>query len=124
MIPMTWTVETALPIIAFGALSAFLPWFFLRWMDDSLRGLARAVALSAVFLVIAGAALFAVLYAREGAPLASLTAEPGAALLHFFWLGLQSAIVWLPILLLTALGLGQGIEARRGRAIAARKPDD
>ena len=121
---MVWFLEVALPTFAFGALSALLPIALMRWAEDTQAALLRVLALSAVLLVVIGGVVFALIYARDGLSLSLLTTDPVGALRHFTWLGLQSSLVWLPVLLITGLGLAQGIEARRGRALAAREPED
>ena len=73
---------------------------------------------SALILILAGAAIFAALYAAEGVDLAR---RPGAAAVHFLRLGLSSAIVWLPVLLLTGLALGQRSEARLSKLREAQE---
>jgi hypothetical protein len=86
-----------------------VPLAFYRLHGPTLRALAVNLLLSAVVLILAGGAVFAVLYALQGADLAR---RPLGALLHFLSLGLSSAIVWLPVLLLTGLVLGQRSEER------------
>jgi hypothetical protein len=50
-----------------------------------------------------------------------LTRRPIEAAVHFLRLGLSSAIVWLPVLLLTGLALGQRSEARLSKLREARE---
>ena len=55
---------------------------------------------------LAATALFAVLYGAQGVPVSA------DLLRRLLGLGLSSSIVWLPVLLLTGLGLAQRTEAR------------
>lgn len=116
---MNFGLETALPIVILGALGWLVPWALQRMMPDRLAALALTLVASAGVLSVIGGAVFAALYVRQG--LAPETVGTSAAAVYFFGLGLRGALVWGPILLLTGLGLGRGIEARRGRAMAARE---
>lgn len=120
---MDWTIATVLPLVTLGALGWAVPAALAPRFEDSLRGLAKALALSVALLVLAGILLFVLLYGDEGAPLAAVAGQPGEAARHFLVLGLKSSLVWGPVALLTAIGLGQGVEARRGRRVAARDPE-
>ena len=65
------------------------------------------LALTATLILLAlSTGFFVALYLREGVPLAALFA-PGlaAGLLHFLRLGLSSALVWAPIMVLTIASL-------------------
>lgn len=120
---MEFTLATLPPIVGLGILGALVPWAIMRFSEDSLAALARAGALSAVLMIAAGAGLFLWLYGAAGMPAARLASDPGAAARHFIGLGLRSALVWAPVLVLTLIGLGQGIERRRGKAMARRDRD-
>ena len=106
---LEWTFQTILPLVLLAAGGAAVPVALYRFHGPGLRALALNLLASALILVAAGGAVFAVLYALEGADLAR---RPLAAVLHFLNLGLSSALVWLPVLLLTGLALGQRSEAR------------
>lgn len=110
--PLDWTLGTILPLVLLAAGGVALPLGFYRLHGPRLAPLAVNLAVSACLLILAGAVTFAVLYAAEGV---DLTRRPGAAALHFLRLGLSSALVWLPVLLLTGLALGQRSEARLAR---------
>lgn len=120
---MDWTLATVLPLATLGALGWFVPAVLARRFEDSLPGLARALALSVVVLVLAGAALFLSLYSERGLAIGSLADAPTDALRHFLGLGLKASLVWGPVTVLTAIALGQGVERRRGARLAARDPD-
>lgn len=116
---MSFGLETTLPILCLGVLGWCVPWGVQRMMPDSLVALLLSLIASAGVLSVMGGALFAWLYVQQG--LAPEALGTGEGLAHFFGLGLRGAIVWGPVLLLTGLSLGRGIEARRGRAMAARE---
>lgn len=107
--PLDWTFGTLLPLAVLAAGGAFVPLALYRLHGPRLAPLALNLAVSALLLILAGAAVFAALYAAEGVDLAR---RPAAGALHFLRLGLSSAIVWFPVLLLTGLALGQRSEAR------------
>lgn len=113
-----WTIGTVLPVLALAAAGALVPIGLYRLHRPSLGALALNLLASALILVVAGAALFAALYAGRGADIAR---APVAALVHFLRLGLSAAIVWLPVLLLTGIALGQRTEARLSKLREARE---
>ncbi len=120
---MEWTIATTLPILTLGLAGAVLPIALARRFPDTLHGLAQALALSIVLLVLLGSVLFVALYSDAGLSLSRLAERPGQSIRHFVTLGLQAALIWGPILALTAIALGQGTERRRGERMAARDPD-
>jgi hypothetical protein len=109
---LDWTLGTILPLVLLGAGGAAVPLGFYGLHGPGLRALALNLLLSAMVLVLAGGGVFAALYAAEGVDLAR---RPLAALRHFLQLGVSAAIVWLPVLLLTGIALGQRSEARLAR---------
>ncbi|MEO1152398.1 MAG: hypothetical protein AAFX59_00805 [Pseudomonadota bacterium] len=115
---MSFGVETALPILCLAALGWLVPWAIQRMMPDRLPALALSLVAATGVLSVIGAGLFAWLYVQQG--LAPAALGTGAAVAHFFGLGLRGAIVWGPVLLLTGLSLGRGIEAGRGNGWAPR----
>ncbi len=115
------TLDLILSVLFLGALGWAVPRALMRALPDSLRGLAVALALSVPILALAGAGLVFAQYAWQTGPGVAASA-PGAAA-HFWHLGLRAALIWGPVLALTALALGTGIERRRGERMAARDPD-
>lgn len=111
---------TLIAILVLGLLGWAVPVLLMRVLPDTLRGLAVAILVSVPVLTLAGAGLFVWHYARR-VGLGAL-ADPGAAL-HFWNLGVRAALIWGPVLALTALGLAHGIERRNGERMAARDPD-
>ena len=120
---MDWTLSAILPILTLGALGAVLPVVVARRFPDTLAGLAWAMVLSAGLMVLAGTSLWVLLYRDAGLPLTELAEDPVGAIRHFAGLGFKAGLIWGPIMALVGLGLAQGIEARRGRRMAARDPD-
>ncbi len=116
--PLDWSLGTLLPLALLAAGGALVPLAVYRLHGPRLAPLALNLAASALLLIITGAAIFAALYAAEGVDLAR---RPGAAAVHFLRLGLSSALVWLPVLLLTGLALGQRSEARLSKLREAQE---
>ncbi len=120
---MDFAIATLLPMITLGALGAVVPIALAGRFEDTLGGLWRALAVSVAVLILAGSVLFVLLYGDEGVEVSALGSHPGAAIRHFAALGLKSALVWGPVMALTALVLAQGVERRRGERMAARDQD-
>ncbi|MEM9974385.1 MAG: hypothetical protein AAF771_09410 [Pseudomonadota bacterium] len=117
---MDWAQQTLPPLILMGTLAVILPRFFMRYVGLSLAALAQWLVITAGLLVVVGAALFALVYLRAGLDLAALAGRPLAAAWHFVGLGFSTALIWLPLLLLTGLQLAMRVERLKGEAIAAR----
>ncbi len=119
--PMTlsFSLQTLIPLTILAGLGWFVPWAIQRRMRDSLADLGWTLLISVILLTLIGAGIFAVLYWLGGAPDDAIA----ASLPRFIGLGASSALAWGPILILTALGLAQGIERRKGEAMAARDVD-
>ncbi|MDJ0825249.1 MAG: hypothetical protein QNJ16_07085 [Rhodobacter sp.] len=114
--------NTGLPLVVLGALAVALPWLLVRRATRSHREVAVTIWSSAGLLLIAGAAVFAVLYAVRGAGVAAALAEAPLATAWFFLrLSGFAAVVWAPLLGLVWLGLAQGVERRRGEDVARGK---
>ena len=112
--------ETIFAVVVIGALGWAVPFVLMRFLPDSLRGLLVAVIASVALLALAGTGLFFWLYAGDVGIRAATTPQ---AALHFWSLGVRAALIWGPILALTAIAFGTGIERRRGERMAARDPD-
>ncbi len=117
---MGWAQETLPPLILMGALAVILPRIFMRFVGLSLTALAQWLVITAGMLVVIGAGVFAVIYLREGLDADALAGRPLAAAWHFVRLGFSTALIWLPLLLLTGLQLAMRIERLKGEAMAAR----
>lgn len=112
--------STALPLLCLALAGAGVPIMLARLFEDTHHGLMQALALSCVVLVILGAVLFVAVYAEAGLDIALLAEHPVDSLRLFLWQGLRATIVWVPILLLTAISLGRGVEARRTARMVRR----
>jgi hypothetical protein len=115
---LDWSLGTLLPLALLAAGGAVVPLALYRLHGPGLASLALNLLASAGLLILIGGALFALLYAVEGVELAR---RPAAATLHFLRLGVSSSLVWLPVLLLTGLALGQRSEARLAKLREARE---
>lgn len=113
---------TVLAILGLGTLGWAVPVLLMQFLPDSLRGLLAALLVAVPALTLAGSALFVALYTGEAGLGGLLAAGPGAAV-HFWNLGVRAALIWGPVLALTALSLAHGIERRRGERMAARDRD-
>ncbi len=120
---MEFATATIVPILILGAAGALVPIGAMRLMPDTLTGLSLAALLSVILLTIGGAILFIILYGNPGVAVTRQTGVQSSVHVHFSGLGLRAALVWGPVLLLTLIGLGQGIERRRGASMAARDQD-
>ena len=115
---LDWSLGTLLPLVLLAAGGVLVPVALYRLHGPGLMPLALNLLASAILLVLAGGAVFAILYAAEGVDLAH---NPAAAVLHFLRLGVSSSLVWLPVLLLVGLALGQRSEARLSKLREARE---
>ena len=95
-----------LPVLALGVLGWVVPRLLAKVWPEGLGPLLLLAFLSTFVLLVPAAGFFLLLYLWQGAPLAALF-EPGlaAGLGHFLRLGLLSALVWAPIMVLTVAGL-------------------
>lgn len=118
---MDFVITIVLPIVALGTAGALVPVLSMRLMPNSLAGLGLAAVISIILLTIGGAILFVILYGSAGSGSARTPDQLQA--LHFLGLGARAALVWGPVLLLTLIALGQGVERRRGERMAARDRD-
>jgi hypothetical protein len=115
---LDWSLGTLLPLVLLAMGGALVPVALYRLHGPGLLPLALNLLASALLLVLAGGAVFAVLYAAEGVDLAR---HPAASALHFLRLGVSSSLVWLPVLLLAGLALGQRSEARLAKLRETRE---
>jgi hypothetical protein len=95
-----------LPVLALGALGWLVPRLLGQVWPEGVRPLLLLALVSTLLLIALSAGLFALLYVWQGLPVAALLG-PGVAagLGHFLRLGLLSALVWAPIMVLTVAGL-------------------
>lgn len=113
-----WTLQTVVPAVALALAGAALPLLLVRRHGPSLKALAADLVISAILLVLLGGGLFAALYADQGVDLAR---RPVGAAIHLLGLGVSASLVWLPVLLLTGLALGQRTEAQLSKLREARE---
>ena len=95
-----------LPALALGVLGWLVPRLLARVWPEGLGPLLFLAFVSTFILLALAAGFFVLLYVWQGAPLRALF-EPGlaAGLGHFLRLGLLSALVWAPIMVLSVAGL-------------------
>ncbi len=114
-------LNTALPLAVLVAGAALLPGLLAGTTLSRWR-VAGAVVLAALVLLVAGAAIFVLVYALGGArPGAAMAQAPVAVTLFFLRLSAKAALLWGPVLALAWLVLLQGLEKRRGEEMAREK---
>jgi len=95
-----------LPAVALGFAGFFVPRLLARVLPEGVVPLLMNAFLSTVLLFVISAMVFVGLYAWQGIPLAEVAAQGVAANVVFFGrLGLASAIIWAPLMLLSVAGL-------------------
>jgi hypothetical protein len=95
-----------LPALLIAAMGFFVPRLFARILPEGVTPLMLNALFSTVLLFMIAACFFVVLYIWRGVPFAQIMA-PGwmVNLLFFGRLGLMSAIIWGPIMLLSVAAL-------------------
>ena len=115
-------VNTVLPIAVLAVLAIVMPRLITGGETLAHRRVIVAVVLSTLLLIALGAALFAMAYGMRGVPLFGTFAQaPLATGAFFLRLSALAALIWLPLLALVWYSLAQGVEHRRGAALAKRK---
>lgn len=108
--------SVALPVICLGLAALILPRVLTPMDTRSHRRLAVSILVSALLLLLIGAALMAALYHNGGQPVgAVLTQAPAVGALFFLKRSAMAALVWGPVLALNWIGLAQRIEMLKSR---------
>ncbi|MFQ1699219.1 hypothetical protein ACJ5NV_01355 [Loktanella agnita] len=95
-----------LPALALAALAFFVPRLLARVLPEGVKPLLLNAFLSTMLIFLLAGGMFVCLYLWQGATAAQLFAPGVAATVVFFGrLGLASAMIWAPILLLSVAGL-------------------
>ena len=95
-----------LPALMLGVVGFMMPRLLARALPEGVTPLLINGFLSTVLTFILASGFFYLLYLWQGAPLDKLSLPNlGAALVFFGRLGLASALIWAPILLLSLAGL-------------------
>ncbi len=116
--PIGW-LNTALPMALLMLVALVLPRLLSGKSTRSQWAVSGAVAVTAVFLCLLGGGVFAVVYQVSGASATAAFAENILpTTLFFFGMSLKAVLFWGPVLILVWFGLAQGVERRRGEAIA------
>jgi hypothetical protein len=109
---LSFSAEVILPLALLMGLAIVLPQWLARRMVDSMPSIALNMAVTALILLLFGAATFLALYAAKSTGLlGQMMASPLLALGHFLKLGLMPAILWLPVLIINGLTLAQKVDA-------------
>lgn len=92
----------ALPVLALAALAIAVPRLLEHLVPETMGGLILNGAVSAAILTALATAYFVWSYARQDTRILDLIGiAPGESLLYFLRLGLGSALIWGPVLVLT-----------------------
>jgi hypothetical protein len=115
-------LNTALPLALLAVLALLLPLGLVRRQTRSHVEVLVGLWAAAGLLLLAGAGVFAAVYAIEGGRVGAAFADaPLAAGWFFLKLSGYAALVWGPVLALVWLGLAQRVERYKG---ADRARDD
>ena len=112
--PISFT-NTGLPLVILGALAIVVPYLLVPAGTRKQWEVAVAIWASAGILLLAGAGVFAVIYALQGRPVGAAFSEaPLTALWFFLKVSGYGAVAWAPVMALTWLALAQRVEKRKG----------
>ena len=113
--------NTGFPLALLGGLAVVLPRLLVARATRSQRAVAIAILLAALLLLVAGAVVFAVIYAASGVSVwAALAEAPLATVWFLLGQSLVAAVVWGPVLALVWFGMAQGFEKRRGEDVSGK----
>ena len=111
--------NTGFPLALLGGLALVLPRLLVARATRSQRAVAIAILLAALLLLVAGAVVFAVIYAASGVSVwAALAEAPLATVWFLLGQSLVAAVVWGPVLALVWFGMAQAVERRKGEDVA------
>ncbi len=114
-------LNTGLPLLVLALLAIALPVLLVPKSTMRHWEVAVAVWASAGFLLLAGAAVFGVIYGLGGVGVKTAFAEAPLATSWFFLkLSGYAAVAWVPVLGLTWLTLAQRVERRKGEEALKR----
>lgn len=95
-----------LPALALAVLGWVVPRLLARVWPEGVGPLLALAFVSTLLMLALAAGFFLLLYAWQGAPVAALFAPGwGAGVAHFLRLGLLSALLWAPVMVLSVAGL-------------------
>ena len=93
--------NTGFPLALLGGLAVVLPRLLVARATRSQRAVAIAILLASLLLLVAGAVVFAVIYAASGVSVwAALAEAPQATVWFLLGQSLMAAVVWGPALAL------------------------
>lgn len=115
--PIGW-VNTGLPMAVLAGAAVILPRLVAPVETRSQRAVVASVLISAIGLLLLGAAVFAVVYGAGGAGVgAAFSAAPLATSVFFLRLSAMAALLWAPVLALVWFAMAQAVEVRRGEDV-------
>lgn len=115
--PIGW-VNTGLPLAVLAGAAVVLPRLVVPGDTRSQRVVMVSVLVSAIALLLLGAAVFAVVYGVRGVGVgAAFATAPMAACIFFLRLSAMAALLWGPVLALVWFAMAQAVEVRRGEDV-------
>jgi len=100
------SASLVLPAICLAALGFAVPRVLAIWWPEGVKWLMGLAFVSALVMVACGVVFYVVLYAGMGISIADLYSTGGiAAVVHFVRLSLLSALLWLPLMVLSLAGV-------------------
>ena len=116
--PIGW-INTGLPLVLLVGAAIILPQIVSRRETRSHLVVMVVIGVTVLSLIIAGAVIFAAIYAAQGAGVRAAFGENALATVLFFSrLSAKFALAWAPILALVWFVMAQAVEKRRGEDIA------
>lgn len=97
--------ELFLPSVVLMALGWLVPQWLRPWFPEGARPLVWLGVTAALILLVIATLAFVVAYAAQDIPLSDLFERPVAGLWHFLRLGLLSAMLWAPVMVLSVAQL-------------------
>lgn len=95
-----------LPALLLGLVGLVVPQLLARLLPEGVMPMMINGAVSTVLTFVLASGFFYLLYLWQGAPLDRLgDAGTGALIFHFGSLGLASALIWAPVMILSLAGL-------------------
>jgi hypothetical protein len=120
--PIGW-LNTGLPMAVLACAAVVLPRMLVSGGTRSQRAVTGSVVVSAIGLLLLGAAVFIAVYSAGGAGVAAaFSSAPLPTALFFLRLSVMAALMWGPVLALVWFTMAQAVEARRGEDVMRGTP--
>lgn len=101
-----FSTALVLPALCLAVLGFVVPRVLALWWPEGVKWLMGLALVSTLVMALAGAVVFAVVYASQGVRLDDLYATGGASVpVHFMKLSMMSALLWAPLMVLSLAGV-------------------